>query len=212
MNVDLKQLALEISTDPDHRFDLALSLDALDIALSIAEQTPAPENEVKWKAVGDRALSSWKFATAKRAYEHAGDVGALFLLGLAMGDANAVKEVGRLAKGKGLNNIAFAASWQTGDARSAVDLLVDTERASEGALLARTYAPSRVGKAVNAWRGELEKKGRAKVGALVADPLRGDERELFEEGWEDALDREENIVGREPNGADIETGVDLKAI
>ena len=147
MNVDLKQLALEISTDPDHRFDLALSLDALDIAFSIAEQTPAPENEVKWKAMGDRALSRWKFATAKRGYEQAGDVGALFLPGLAMGGAIAVKEVSRLAKGKGLNNIAFAASWQTGDARSAVDLLVDTERVIEGALLSRI---SRVGKAVNA--------------------------------------------------------------
>ena len=41
------------------------------------------------------------FATAKRAYKHAGDVGTLFLLDLAIGDAYAVKEVGRLAKGKG---------------------------------------------------------------------------------------------------------------
>jgi len=32
----LKQLAVEFSTDADHQFDLALSLDALDIALSIA--------------------------------------------------------------------------------------------------------------------------------------------------------------------------------
>jgi hypothetical protein len=38
-----------------------------------------------------------------------GHVGALFLLGIAMGDANAVKEAGRLANGKGLNNTAFAA-------------------------------------------------------------------------------------------------------
>ena len=58
----------------------------------------------------------------------------------------------------------------------------------------------------------MEKKNRAKVGALVADPLRGDERELFEEGWEDALDCEEEIVDRETNGVDVETGVDLKAI
>ena len=140
----MKQLALEISTD--HRFDLALSLDALDIGLSIAEQTPAPSNEIKWKAVGDRGLSNWKFATAQRAYEHAGDVGALFLLGLAMGDTSAVKEVGRLAQGKGLNIIAFPACWQTGDARGAVALLVDIERASEAGLLARSYVPSRVGK------------------------------------------------------------------
>jgi len=52
-------------------------------------------------------------------------------------------------------------------------LLVDTERASEAVLLARTYVPSRVGKAVNAWCGELDKKGRAKVRALIGDPFRG---------------------------------------
>jgi len=138
----LRQLALEISTDADH---FALSLDALDIGLSIAEQTPAPSNKIKWKTVGDRGLSNWKFTTAQRAYEHAGDVGALFLLGFAMYDTSAVKEVGRLAQGNVLNNIAFAPRWQTGDARSAVDLFVGTARASSAALLARTYAPSRVG-------------------------------------------------------------------
>jgi len=131
----LKQLALEISTDADHWSDLALSLDALDIGLSIAEQTPAPSNEIRWRAVGDRGLSNWKFATAQRPYEHAGDFGALFLLGIAMCDTSAVKVVGRLAQGKGLNNIAFAARWQTGDAWSAVDLLVDTEHVSEAGLL-----------------------------------------------------------------------------
>jgi len=90
----LKQLALEMSSDADQGFDLALSLSALDIGLSITEQTPAPSNEIKWNAVGDRALSNWKFATAQRAYEHAGDVGALFLLDIANGDTSAVK-VGR---------------------------------------------------------------------------------------------------------------------
>ena len=43
----------------------------------------------------------------------------------------------RLAQGKGLNDITFSARWQTGDTRSAVDFLVDTERASEAGLLAR---------------------------------------------------------------------------
>jgi hypothetical protein len=89
--------------------------------------------------------------------------GAPFLLVIAMVDANAVKETGRLMNGKGLGNTAFAASWQTGDARSAVGLLIDTERARKAAQFAWTYAPSRVGKAVNAWRGELEKNGRAKA-------------------------------------------------
>ena len=86
MNVDLKQLAREISTDPDHQFDLALSLDALDIALSITEQTTTPENRVEWKSVRGRALSSQKSTTAKGAYEHAGDIGALTLPSLVKGD------------------------------------------------------------------------------------------------------------------------------
>jgi len=111
----LKQLALEISTDPDHRFDLTLSLDALDIVLSIDEQTPAPSNEIKWKAMGDRALSNWKFATAQRAYEHAGDVGALFLLGFAKRDTSAVKEVGRLAQARGwiISALRRVGRWET---------------------------------------------------------------------------------------------------
>jgi len=96
-----------------------------------------------------------------------------------MVNTNAIKEVDWLAHGEGLSNIAFVASWQTGDVQSAVDLLVDTERASKAGLLARTYAPSRVVKAFSAWHGELDKKGWAKVGALIGDPLRGEERELF---------------------------------
>jgi len=55
-----------------------------------------------------------------------------------------------------------------------------------------------VGKAVNVWHGELDKKGRAKIGALIGDPLRGEERELFEEGWEDTLH-----LFRETNGCTL---------
>lgn len=81
-----KQLALEVSTDPDHRFDLAVQLDDLQTALTIAQETPDPESEVKWKAVGDKALATWKFGLAKQCYEKAGDTSALLLLHLAMGD------------------------------------------------------------------------------------------------------------------------------
>jgi len=113
LDVDSKPLALGISTDPDHWFDLA-SLDALDTALSIAERLPAPENKIKWKAVGGRMRSGWKFAPAKPLYEHAKDVGVPYL---AMVNTIAVKDVDRLANGKGLNNITFGASWQTGNVR-----------------------------------------------------------------------------------------------
>lgn len=96
---DHKDLALGVATDPDHRFDLALAMDKLDIALEIAEQTPAPESEVKWKAVGDRALKQWKFGLAKRCFEKGGDLGGMFLVATSMGDGekDGLREVGRLA-------------------------------------------------------------------------------------------------------------------
>jgi coatomer subunit beta' len=42
---------------------------------------------------------------------------------------------------KGQNNIAFAAIWQLGDPKAAVDLLIKSDRQAEATLLARTYAP-----------------------------------------------------------------------
>jgi coatomer subunit beta' len=38
--VDLKELALTVTTDPDHKFDLSLQLDDLDTALDIARSVP----------------------------------------------------------------------------------------------------------------------------------------------------------------------------
>lgn len=95
--VDLKELALSVSTDPDHKFDLAIQLDDLPTALAIATETPAPENETKWKAVGDRALAAWRFALAKECFEKAGDVSSLMLLLLAMGDREGLQALSQTA-------------------------------------------------------------------------------------------------------------------
>lgn len=65
---DLKAMALRVTTDPEHKFELAIALDELETALTLAEATPAPENEIKWKLVGDTALSRWKFGLARECY------------------------------------------------------------------------------------------------------------------------------------------------
>ncbi len=82
----MKELALQITTDPDHKFDLSLQLDDLDAAVEIAKTVPELEAEPKWKAIGDRALLVWRFDLAREAFEKAGDLSALFLLLLAIGD------------------------------------------------------------------------------------------------------------------------------
>ncbi|KAI6146437.1 coatomer WD associated region-domain-containing protein [Pisolithus tinctorius] len=184
----MKELALQISTDPDHRFDLALQLDDLDVATDITRSVPEAEAESKWKALGDRALAVWRFDLAKEAFERAGDLSSLMLLLLAVGDGDGLRKVGGLAEQKGANNLAFATFFQLGDTQACVDLLVKTNRAPEAALFARTYAPSQVPKAVDAWRTELRMKNRPRIAASIGHP--SEHTELFEEGWQDVLSRE----------------------
>ena len=50
---DHKGLALQVMTDPDHKFNLSLLLDNLDSAHEIACSVPALEGDMKWKAIGD---------------------------------------------------------------------------------------------------------------------------------------------------------------
>lgn len=64
-------------------------------------------------------------------------------------------------------------------------------------MFARTYAPSKVPEVVDAWRGELKTKGRTKIAAGIADPR--ENPELFEEGWEDALEREKTVERVHPS-------------
>lgn len=93
-----------------------------------------------------------------------------------------------MAEQKGQNNLAFATLLQLGDPNACVDLLVKTQRAPEAAMFARTYAPTRVPDAVQAWKSELTSKNRSKIAAKIADPT--EQPDLFEEGWEDAVARE----------------------
>ncbi|KAL0568744.1 Coatomer subunit beta' [Marasmius crinis-equi] len=185
---DLKELALQITTDPDHKFDLSLQLDDLDAALEIVSGVPEIEAEAKWKALGDRALAVWRFDLARTSFEKAGDLSSLMLLLLSTGDRDGLTELAKKAEEKGKNNLAFATLFQLGDANSCVDLLMKTQRAPEAALFARTYAPSQIPKAVDAWQADLNAKGRSKIAAGVAHPKQ--HPDLFSEGLEGAMARE----------------------
>lgn len=59
---------------------------------------------------------------------------------------------------------------------------------------------SRVPKALQAWRLDLENKNKSKAANLLADPSRGQDAGMFEEGWEEALSKEEAIYGKNTNG------------
>lgn len=164
-----KELALEVATDPEHRFELALALQNLDIALSLAREADA---EHKWKIVGDTALASWDIRLAEECFKHAKDLGSLLLLYSATSNRTGLAEVAEQASSQSVsaNNIAFQCYWLLGDVESCVELLSRTNRKAEAVLFAQTYKPSKAASLARAWREGLEKDSKGKVARLLGMP------------------------------------------
>jgi coatomer subunit beta' len=175
-----KDQALEIATDSEHRFELALGLGQLQIALELAREADV---EHKWKIVGDAALTSWNLALAVECFKHARDLSSLLLLYTSSADTSGLRELAASAKEAGLHNIAFTALWQLSDVDGCIDLLLDTHRVAEAVLFAQTYKPSRCPEVVAQWKKELDADGKGKVARLLGVP---GEDDMFPE-WDESL-------------------------
>ncbi|SLM39699.1 copi vesicle coat beta [Lasallia pustulata] len=182
-----KEMALETATDPEHRFDLALALNNLPIALEIAR---AADVEHRWKIVGDAALAAWDIALAEECFEHAKDMGSLLLLHSSTSNADGLRKLAKQADAAGAMNITFSCLWQLADVDACINLLVSTGRVAEAVLFAQTYRPRRAKEVVGKWKEGLEKGGRGKVARSLGMPPGGKDgegdEELFPE-WEEWL-------------------------
>jgi coatomer subunit beta' len=182
-----KELALEVSPDSEHRFDLSLALNRLDIALELAR---AADVEHKWKTVGDAALTAWDLGLAQECFTHAKDLGSLLLLYTSSSNADGLRSLAEQASAVGLHNVAFSALWTVGDIDACADLLVQTNRLAEAVLFAQTYKPSKAPNLVSQWKESLEKAGKPKVARLIGVPPGADDGttddDLFPE-WEEYL-------------------------
>lgn len=181
-----KEMALKVATDPEHRFDLALSLGDLQQAVSIAREQ---DTEHKWKTVGDAALSNWDVQLAQECFVKAKDLGSLLLLYSATSDTTGLRELAALAETATANNVAFSALWQIGDVQACIDLLIKTSRFAEAVLFSQTYKPSATAELVKQWKASLEKEQKTKVARLLGTPPHGDgegDAEMFPE-WDEYL-------------------------
>lgn len=77
---------MEVSADPDHKFELAIQLDDLDTALELTRAGPEQGSQSKWKTVGDKALAAWRIDLAEECFKNAADLAALLLVYTSLGD------------------------------------------------------------------------------------------------------------------------------
>lgn len=169
-----KELALEVATDPEHKFDLALALNQLETALELAR---AADVEHKWKTVGDSALAAWDVALAAECFTHAKDLGSLLLLHSSTGDREGLAALAKQAQEANAHNIAFSCSWLLGDVDNCAAILTKTGRLAEAVLFAQTYKPSLATPIVKEWKDSLEKSKKGRVAKLIGVPE--DDDDLF---------------------------------
>ena len=188
---DLKKMALEVSADPDHKFELAVSLDDFDTALEIAHTGPEAGSDLRWRTIGDKALQQWNLQLALECFEKSSDLSTLLLIATSINDRALIERIGAMAAEKNLVNIAFNCYLQLGDTQGCIDILVKSDRLSEATLFARSYAPHNAPALVKQWRESWKESKRSKQDAIassIADP--DVNPEAFLEGWPEALKKE----------------------
>lgn len=161
-----KPQAMAVTADPEHKFELALSLGDLKVAYQMAKEEQA---EQKWKQLADLATKKCEFGLAQECLKQAQDFGGLLLMATSAGNADMVQSLAENAAAGGKSNVAFLSYFITGQTMKCLDLLIDTHRLPEAAFFARTYAPSQISRVVGLWKEHLSRTNKKGADAL-ADP------------------------------------------
>ncbi|KAK4099215.1 Coatomer, beta' subunit [Parathielavia hyrcaniae] len=193
-----KELALEIATDAEHKFDLALALNQLNIALELARKA---DSDHKWKTLGDAGLAAWDVPLATECFVNAKDLGSLLLVYTSTCDRAGLAKLAEQASAAGVHNVAFSCKWSLGDVPGCIDVLVGTGRFAEAVLFSQTYRPSLTAELVGQWKRDLEKNKKGRVAKSLGMP--GEDEQLFPE-WEEwlRLEKEGPAVANGEGGAD----------
>lgn len=159
--------ALAVSTDPEHRFDLALKLKDTKIAYELASEA---QSDIKWKQLAKLATSLCEFELAQKCFSNAEDYSALLLLATSSGNVEMIEQLSEMAYKNKIYNIAFLCSFILGNVEKSLEILIETNRLPEAAFFARSYMPSQVSRILKLWKENPKTKSDRSVQAL-ADPL-----------------------------------------
>ena len=178
---DLKQMAMELTTDVEHKFELAIAIKQLDTAHSICTTEAAKGDggvamDGKWKQLGDLALNDFfNLPLTRDCYWQAHDYSGLLLLYSSVGDVAGMERLAVAAREAGRNNIAFLCYFLLHRLDDCVALLCSTDRIPEAAFLTRTYLPSNISGILAQWKENVRQVSVTAADAL-ADPSEYGER------------------------------------
>lgn len=163
-----KERALDMTRDPGHKFDLALSLKNLDISYQLAEEE---ESDDKRKQVADLAIAECNFDLAAKCMRKTKDSAGLLLLASATNDKRIYEEVSNMARSEGQLSTAFIADFVLGDQRKAIDTIIKAETSiPHAALLAKkTKDIELTSEMVGLWKDQVRVKNSS-IATKISDP------------------------------------------
>jgi coatomer subunit beta' len=169
-----KEEALQVTTDPDHKFELAIDLRNMEIAHEVLKETDTGDDDStdlqsKWRRLGDLALSNGYIELAENCAVRSNDLSGLLLLYSASANKDGMKKLAIQAKESGRSNVSFLAYFITGQVEKCIELLIETGRIPEASFFARTYMPSQISRVLEMWKSDL-KQINEKAAEALADP------------------------------------------
>ena len=157
--------ALEFADSDDKRFELALKIPDIKLAVSIARKT---NSLTEWRQISTIAMKTGEMDLLKEALTISGDESGLLLLHSVCGNK---KEMIKLADSvEEARNVSFAGYFAAGLYSKCIDLLLATGKEPEAALMARTYCPSRMNECAVKWKEALIAKGDKLTADSIALP------------------------------------------
>uniref|UniRef100_A0A0N5AKD2 Coatomer subunit beta' n=1 Tax=Syphacia muris TaxID=451379 RepID=A0A0N5AKD2_9BILA len=162
-----KKQALAVSTDPEHRFELALGLGELQLAHDLAMTA---DSEEKWRALSQAATLKSDLKLAAECLGRAKDFGGQLLLATSAGSPYLLKNLADNSLNAEQNNVAFISYFLLGQIDKCLDILITSGRLPEAAFFARSYCPSQIDRVISLWKEETTRG--LNVGDCLADPSR----------------------------------------
>ncbi|OZC09928.1 coatomer subunit beta' family protein [Onchocerca flexuosa] len=165
-----KKQALVVSQDPDHRFELALSLGDLKLAYDLAVTA---DSEEKWRQLSQAATLKSELMLAGECLGRARDYGGLLLLATSAGSATLLSKLASDAQLSTQHNSSFLSYLLLGNLDRCLEILISTDRLPEATFFAHTYCPSQVDRVVSLWKEKISRKileGQKNIGESLAEP------------------------------------------